>query len=164
MAETNPGAIGLAVKLPFATPEEFVSKYGNNVTRGGISMRSKAVKPPGTLITLELRLASGARLIYASAVVHFVTGQAGQGVSGMGVRFLTLDADSQRFIDTQITPLPHAKADLPPVPNGVGPADYGPGAPGAAAQGVSPAHGLAAAASAPLPPPGTEPAAGAAVP
>ena len=124
MAETHPGAIGLAVKLPFATPEEFISKYGNNVTRGGIFLRAKAVKPPGTPITLELRLANGDRIIYASGVVHFVTGQRGEGVSGMGVRFLSVDADTQKFLDERVAVLPHGKLQHPPLPAGVGEADY----------------------------------------
>jgi len=114
----------LAVKLPFASPEEFISKYGNNITRGGIFLRSKAVKPPGTLITLELRLANGERILHASAVVHFVTGQRGEGVSGMGVRFVSVDENTRRFLEEQVSTLAHGKLQLPPLPAGVGSADY----------------------------------------
>ena len=85
MTESNQGAVGLVVKLPFATPEEFLAKYGANVTRGGIYLRARAVKPPGTAVSLDLRLASGERLIYASAVVHFVTGLKPTEVSVRGV-------------------------------------------------------------------------------
>ncbi len=112
------------VKLPFATPEEFLARYGANLTRGGIYLRSKSVKPVGTPVTLDLKLASGARILYASAVVHFVTGQAGQGIPGMGLRFVTVDAESQRFLEGAAAALPHASARLPPVPAGVGEADY----------------------------------------
>jgi molecular chaperone DnaK len=124
LTESNQGAVGLVVKLPFATPEEFLAKYGSNVTRGGIYLRARAVKPPGTAVSLDLRLASGERLIYASAVVHFVTGQGGQGVMGMGLRFLSVDPQTRRFLDSAVVTLPHAQSDLPPVPNGVGTADY----------------------------------------
>ncbi|MBN1206836.1 MAG: TIGR02266 family protein [Myxococcaceae bacterium] len=124
MTHSNQAPIGLAVKLPFATPEEFLAKYGANLTRGGIYLRSRTVKPPGTPITLDLKLSTGARLIYASAVVHFVTGQQGQGVSGMGLRFLTLDPETKRFLDTALAPLPHAQSAEPLLPQGVGPADY----------------------------------------
>jgi len=117
------GPIGLSVKLPFATPEDLAQKYGINITRGGIYLRSRTVKSPGTPVTLDLKLQGGQRVIYASAVVDFVTGQAGEGVSGMGLRFLTLDPESQRFIDTHVAPLPHAGSDRPPVPPGVGPPD-----------------------------------------
>ncbi len=118
------GPIGLVVKLPFATPEEFLARYGSNVTLGGIYLRSKTVKPPGTPVTLDLKLASGERILYATAVVHFVTGQHGQGISGMGLRFLSPDPETQRFLDTSIASLPHAQASVPPVPPGVGTPDY----------------------------------------
>ncbi len=114
------------VKLPFATPEEFLAKYGANLTRGGIYLRSKSVKPVGTPVTLDLKLASGTRILYASAVVHFVTGQKGQGIPGMGLRFVTVDAESQRFLEATAAALPHAAAKHPPVPPGVGEADFGP--------------------------------------
>jgi molecular chaperone DnaK len=117
------GPIGLSVKLPFATPEDLAQKYGINITRGGIYLRSRTVKPPGTPVTLDLKLQGGQRVIYASAVVDFVTGQSGEGVPGMGLRFLTLDKESQRFIDTHVAPLPHASSDGPPVPPGVGQPD-----------------------------------------
>ncbi|MCY1041695.1 TIGR02266 family protein [Corallococcus sp. bb12-1] len=125
MADLNQGgAVGLVVKLPFATPEEFLAKYGGNITRGGIYLRAKAVRPPGTAVTLDLRLAGGDRLLYAAAVVHFVTGQHGQGISGMGLKFGEADATTRRFLDGTVAILPHAQSDVPPVPNGVGTADY----------------------------------------
>ncbi len=120
MGEAN----GLVVKLPFATPEEFLAKYGANVTRGGIYLRSKSVKPPGTPVNLDLKLADGSRLIHATAVVHFVTGQAGQGISGMGLRFLNVDPATLQFLDSSVAPLPHGQSPLPPLPAGVGAADY----------------------------------------
>ncbi|WP_375759475.1 TIGR02266 family protein [Corallococcus exercitus] len=125
MAELNQaGAVGLVVKLPFATPEEFLAKYGGNITRGGIYLRAKAVRPPGTAVTLDLRLAGGDRLLYTAAIVHFVTGQQGQGISGMGLKFGEADPPTRRFLDAAVAILPHAQSDLPPVPHGVGPADY----------------------------------------
>ncbi|HEX5744849.1 MAG TPA: TIGR02266 family protein [Archangium sp.] len=117
-------AIGLVVKLPFATPDEFVAKYGANVTRGGIYLRAKTVKPPGSIVTLDLKLADGSRIIHGTAVIHFVTGQGGQGASGMGFRFLSVDPATRQFLDSAIAPLPHAQSSLPPLPAGVGPADY----------------------------------------
>ncbi|XXF81432.1 TIGR02266 family protein [Myxococcaceae bacterium GXIMD 01537] len=122
----------MVVKLPFGTLEEFLARYGANVTRGGIYLRSKTVKPPGTAVNLDLKLANGERIILASTVVHFVTGQRGEGVSGMGLRFVTLDAASERFLASLAAALPHAQADVPPVPAGVGKPDYsaaGPEAP-----------------------------------
>ncbi len=116
--------IGLAVKLPFNTPEEFLQKYGLNVSRGGIYLRSKAIKTPGTLVTLDLKLSNGDRLIHASAVVAFVTGNKGEGISGMGLKFLALDEGSQRFLDSASAAMPHVRLLTPPLPKNVGPADY----------------------------------------
>ncbi|MFP2929415.1 TIGR02266 family protein [Pyxidicoccus sp. 3LG] len=154
MTESNQGAVGLVVKLPFATPEEFLAKYGANVTRGGIYLRARAVKPPGTPVTLDLRLSGGERLIHASAVVHFVTGQGGQGVPGMGLRFLNMDPQTRRFLDSALVTLPHAQSDVPPVPNGVGPADYTVPPPASAMPAVtlSPAAAPAAPAGGPAAP------------
>ncbi|ATB33702.1 TIGR02266 family protein [Melittangium boletus] len=115
--------LGLVIKLPFATSEEFLSKYGVHLTRGGIYLRSKSVKPPGTSVRLEIKLADGSRVIHALAVIQFVTGQSGQGLPGMGFRFLTVDAETQRLLDAAVTLLPHADSLLPPLPAGVGPAD-----------------------------------------
>ena len=150
MTDSNQGPIGLVVKLPFATPEEFLAKYGANLSRGGIYLRSKTVKPPGTPVTLDLKLSTGARIIYASAIVHFVTGLQGQGVSGMGLRFLTLDPDTKRFLDTSLGALPHAQSPEPPVPPGVGTPDYT-----VAPQPAPAAPPTLAAAPAPAPAPGT---------
>ncbi|HLL03987.1 MAG TPA: TIGR02266 family protein [Myxococcaceae bacterium] len=150
MTDSNQGPIGLVVKLPFATPEEFLAKYGANLSRGGIYLRSKTVKPPGTPVTLDLKLSTGARIIYASAIVHFVTGLQGQGVSGMGLRFLTLDPDTKRFLDTSLGALPHAQSAEPPVPPGVGTPDYT-----VAPQPAPAAPPTLAPAPAPAPAPGT---------
>ncbi|MCI0570678.1 MAG: TIGR02266 family protein [Myxococcaceae bacterium] len=114
------------VKLPFATPAELLQKYGTNISRGGIYLRSRTVKVPGTPVTLDLRLSGGERILHASGHVLFVTGQQGQGVSGMGIRFISVDAASASFLHSEVATLPHGQADTPPVPPGVGPADYGP--------------------------------------
>ncbi len=130
LAEASQGAVGLVVKLPFATPEEFLARYGANITRGGIYLRSRTVKPPGTQVTLDLRLSDGRRILYASAKVHFVTGQSGAGVSGMGLRFLVVDPTTERFLASAVAALPHANSAHPPIPHGVGEATYGPDGPG----------------------------------
>ena len=135
--------IGLAVKLPFNTPEEFLQKYGLNVTRGGIYLRSKSLKTPGTEVTLDLKLSNGDRLIHASAVVAFVTGNKGNGVPGMGLRFVTLDSASQRFLDSASAAMPHVRSTEPPLPKNVGPADSSPTAVTAGADGAVPSPSTA---------------------
>jgi molecular chaperone DnaK len=126
VSDTGQGAVGLVARLPFSTPEEFLARYGANITRGGIYLRSKTIKPPGTQVTLELKLSDGRRIIHATATVHYVTGQSGEGISGMGLRFVEVDADTRRLLDSAVVALPHAHSAEPPIPHGVGPVDYGP--------------------------------------
>ncbi len=48
--------IGLSVRLPLATAEDFLAKYGANLTRGGIYLRSRSLKNPGTSVLLEIKI------------------------------------------------------------------------------------------------------------
>ncbi len=142
-------AVGLAVKLPFHTQEEFIKSYGQNISRGGIYLRSKALKPPGTTIKLDIKLQSGEMLLHATTVVAWVTGTKGQGVSGMGLKFVKLDEASQKFIDSLAASMPHAQIDEPPLPKNVGPADSAPNA----VPPMAPAAIPPSATPAPAPPP-----------
>ena len=120
---TDNKPFGLSVRLPFASAEELLARYGSNLSRGGIYLRSKSLKNPGTPVLLEIKLESGARVLYASAVVSYVTGNKGAGVPGMGFKFITLDAASRRFLETAAATMPHARASEPPVPRNVGDID-----------------------------------------
>ncbi len=132
--------LGLTVKLPFSSVDEFVQRYGANVSIGGVYLRSKALKPPGTKVTLDLKLQSGQRLIYAAGEVAFVTGHKGGGVLGLGIRFTSiLDEGSKELLGTRIATLPHGKSTEPPLPSNVGPADSSPTALGAPATPQAPA-------------------------
>ena len=117
---------GLAVRLPFATAEEFLQRYGANVTRGGIYLRAKSLRAPGSAVVLEIKIETGERIIYTNAVVAYVTGNRGEGVSGMGFKFITLDGASRRFLDSAAGAMPHARSAEPPVPKNVGPIDSSP--------------------------------------
>ncbi len=123
---TDNKPIGLSVRLPFASPEEFLARYGSNLTRGGIYLRSRSLKNPGTSVLLEIKIENGARVLYASAVVAYVTGNKGEGVPGMGFKFITLDAVSRRFLESAAAAMPHARSNEPPVPKNVGPIDSDP--------------------------------------
>jgi hypothetical protein len=98
------------------------------MSRGGIYLRAKSLKAPGTPVVLEVRLENGQRVLYANAVVSWVTGNKGTGVPGMGFTFVTLDAPSRRFLESAAASMPHARAAEPPVPRNVGPIDSSPDA------------------------------------
>lgn len=116
----------LVVQLPFPTREEFLRRHGANLTAGGLYVRSRTVKPPGTVAVLEARLEGGARLLYAQVHVDFVTGQDGKGKSGMGLRFTHVDADTQRFLDKVAASYLHARTLHPPLPPNPGRVDRAP--------------------------------------
>ncbi|MCA2977346.1 MAG: TIGR02266 family protein [Myxococcaceae bacterium] len=143
--------IQLSVRLPFATPEAFLQGYGLMISRGGIYLRARRLHPPGTPVTLEVKLEDGKRLLYANATVSWVTGTRGEGVAGMGFKFITLDATSRRFLEAAAAAMPHARSPEPPVPRNVGPIDTHPDA--VAAPPPSPPPAPVAPASADEPPP-----------
>jgi molecular chaperone DnaK len=120
--------ISLSVRLPFATAEEFLQGYGLMISRGGIYLRARQLHAPGTPVTLEVKLADGKRLLYGNATVSWVTGTRGEGVPGMGFKFITLDAPSRRFLEAAAAAMPHARSPEPPVPRNVGPIDTSPDA------------------------------------
>jgi molecular chaperone DnaK len=119
---------GLSVRLPFASQEEFLRRYGANLSRGGVYLRSRSLRAPGTSLTLEIKLQNGQRVLYGNVVVAWVTGNKGQGVPGMGFKFITLDAHSRRFLEAAAAAMPHARSMEPPVPPNVGPTDARPDA------------------------------------
>ena len=120
--------IGLGVKLPFANAEEFLERYGNNVTQGGIYLRTRVLHPPGTPVTLAIKLNDGKQVIGAKAVVAFVTGNKGAGTPGMGIRFIEPDEDTRRFLESAAAAIPHVRLLDPPLPEGVGEKDESPSA------------------------------------
>ncbi|MFN7131494.1 MAG: PilZ domain-containing protein, partial [Myxococcales bacterium] len=126
MTTSNPpsGAapIGLSARLGFQTLDEFCTRYGPSLTRGGIYLRVKEPRPLGTLIRLELRLANGELILQALGTVSFTTGTTGEGLPGMGIRFVELDPQSRTVVERACAGRANADHALPPLPQGVGPA------------------------------------------
>jgi uncharacterized protein (TIGR02266 family) len=91
--------VALRIRLPFATEDEFVERYGQNVARGGIFIATRAVKALGTAIAFELVLQNGDRLMRGEGAVQQVQEDEAPGKSGMLVRFIRLDARSKALID-----------------------------------------------------------------
>ena len=121
--------IKLVVKLPFATEPEFLGRYGGNVSKGGIYLRTRVLHPPGTSIALELKIETGKVLIHATCEVKWVTGnKPGVGAPGMGLGFVEVDAPTQRLLDTMAAAMPHARSHEIPLPKGVGERDTSPDA------------------------------------
>jgi len=130
----TPKLLPLRIRLPYATEEEFVDKYGSNLGRGGVFIATRALKDEGTALAFEFVLADGTRMLRGEGVVVKAQVDEGGGRSGMTVRFVKLDAPSKALIDRLVTrrtsetpaPLgpastpapiaPAARAEKPPAP------------------------------------------------
>jgi molecular chaperone DnaK len=93
----GPTLIPLRIRLPYATEEDFVEKYGSNVARGGLFIATRSPKPEGTGLAFELVLADGGRLLRGEGLV--VKSQPEGPRAGMTVRFVRLDSYSKALID-----------------------------------------------------------------
>ncbi len=109
----EPKKVPLRVRLPFATEADFIERYGANVTRGGIFIATRSGKPEGTLLTFELVLQDGARLMRGEGVVHKLVVDEQPGKAGMLVRFTRIDAPTRALID-QIVEAREAPPPAPP--------------------------------------------------
>jgi molecular chaperone DnaK len=94
-----PKLLPLRIRLPYATEEEFIDKYGSNLGRGGVFIATRALKEEGTALAFEFVLADGTRMLRGEGVVVKSQVDEGGGRAGMTVRFVKLDAPSKAFID-----------------------------------------------------------------
>jgi molecular chaperone DnaK len=114
----EPKLLPLRIRLPYATEEDFVEKYGSNVARGGLFIATRSPKPEGTGLAFELVLADGGRLLRGEGVV--VKSRAEGPRSGMTVRFVRLDAYSKALIDRIVArrgSAPDSQAEPTPTPS-----------------------------------------------
>src|SRR5690242_9184671 len=95
----------MRVRLKYADVETFIERFGANVTRNGIFIATKSVKPPGTLVRFELQLSDGTKLLKGEGVVAWKRESDSEEAQvpgrppGMGLRFSKLDADSRKLIE-----------------------------------------------------------------
>ena len=108
----EPKLLPLRIRLPYATEEDFVEKYGSNVARGGLFIATRSPKPEGTGLAFELVLADGGRLLRGEGVV--VKSQAEGSRAGMTVRFVRLDAYSKALIDRIVSRRNHGSEGQAP--------------------------------------------------
>jgi uncharacterized protein (TIGR02266 family) len=133
----EPKLLPLRIRLPYATAEEFIEKYGSNVARGGLFIATRSPKPEGTGLAFELVLAEGGRLLRGEGLV--VRTQTEGPRAGMTVRFVRLDAFSKALIDRIVSrrnpgtpPAPEqaeTRAEAPPARAPEQPASPAPAAP-----------------------------------
>jgi molecular chaperone DnaK len=108
----EPKRVPLRIRLPFATEAEFIERYGMHVAPGALFIATRQPKPLGTLLSFELVLAEGARLMRGEGIVHSVSEDQRAGRAGMLVRLTRVDAKTKALID-QISALQELVAQQP---------------------------------------------------
>ncbi|HEY7215287.1 MAG TPA: TIGR02266 family protein [Thermoanaerobaculia bacterium] len=88
------------VQFKFDRFSGFISEYSANISPGGLFLRTREPRPPGTVLDLEFRLGDGYELIRGRGEVIWVRAE-DEGPSrpgGMGIRFLELSEGSRELI------------------------------------------------------------------
>ncbi len=79
-------------KVRFRDEEAFLEEYGKNISKGGMFIKTKKLKDPGTIVHVAITLPLTGEVAEADArVVHVVDEEVARSCgipSGMGVEFL----------------------------------------------------------------------------
>jgi len=97
-SSTESNAITLRIKFKSASLDEFIGRYGADVSPGGIFIRTKQPLDVGTNLQFEFTLADGGALLAGLGTVAWVRENdpaRANNVPGMGLRFDKLSAESQ---------------------------------------------------------------------
>ncbi len=92
------------VSLKFKEFQGFVNEYSENVSAGGMFIRTTSPQPVGTVFDFEFTLGDDYTLIHGLGEVVWVR-ERDEGFDrppGMGVRFLSLDPGSRKLIDRMV--------------------------------------------------------------
>ena len=94
--------VSLKVRFKSATLDEFVEQYANDISRGGIFIKSKKPMKIGTLLKFEFQLKDESSLIHGVGRVVWkreVEDSGGkESPPGMGIKFIKMDAESRALV------------------------------------------------------------------
>jgi len=97
------GPVNLRIKFRSESLQQFIERYGVDVSRGGIFIRTREPLPVGTRLKLDFQLVDAAPLFQGDGTVVWIrehdASRAGV-TPGMGVRFDRLTPESQTTLDT----------------------------------------------------------------
>src|SRR4051794_40426831 len=97
------GPVNLRIKFRSESLQQFIERYGVDVSRGGIFIRTREPLPVGTRLKLDFQLVDAAPLFQGDGTVVWIrehdASRAGV-TPGMGVRFDRLSQESQTTLDT----------------------------------------------------------------
>lgn len=92
------------VSLKFKEFQGFITEYSENISAGGMFIRTKEPQQPGSIFDFEFTLGEDFTLIHGLGEVVWVRDE-DEGFdrpAGMGVRFLSLDEKSRQLIDRMV--------------------------------------------------------------
>ena len=108
--------MGLTVRLAYGTVDEFAQRFAVNVSRGGLFLRTRQPRPPGTPLAFELRLSTGQVVLKGQGVVRWIQEEdlaaRPHKAAGMGVQFTALDEPSRALVERMV--LGRRPATTPP--------------------------------------------------
>src|SRR3989339_162094 len=94
--------VTLKIKFKSSTLDQFIERYGIDVSKGGIFIRTPKPLAVGTALRFEFQLEDGSPLLAGNGTVIWIREKdAGKskGAAGMGVRFDYLPSDSLGVLD-----------------------------------------------------------------
>ncbi len=91
--------LSLLVQFRFNTFEDFLADYSQDISPGGMFIRTDEPKEEGSIIYLQFSLKDGSRLIEGMGKVVRCNPPGDKGrVAGMGIEFLNFDDESMALI------------------------------------------------------------------
>jgi uncharacterized protein (TIGR02266 family) len=93
--------LSLKVRFKSATLDEFLEHYSQDISRGGLFIKSKKPMPEGTLLKFELQLKDESSVIHGVGRVVWTRpadGASGDSPAGMGIKFIKMDPESRALV------------------------------------------------------------------
>ncbi|MBM4374918.1 MAG: TIGR02266 family protein, partial [Deltaproteobacteria bacterium] len=97
--------LSMTVRYKSATVDEFVEHHSDNVSRGGIFIKTSSPFAAGTLLKFEIRIAADASVLTGVGRVVWKrdVAKSDEDPAGMGVKFIKLDDKSRDLIDRLVS-------------------------------------------------------------
>lgn len=92
-------SLELQVQCRVESFHQFMDEYSNDISLGGMFLKSRDPKPVGSLLHLKFSTGDGRKLIEGLGRVVRVRPPGSGGIPGMGIQFVNLDPESRRFIE-----------------------------------------------------------------
>lgn len=99
----------LRIRLAYATLDEFVERYGTNVTRGGFFVSTSDLRPEGSRVEFEVLIDGGTQALRGEGLVQKAHVDEGGTRSGMTLRFLEVDPATRALVERVV----NARQSLP---------------------------------------------------